>query len=386
MILDFLKLSVCDLARANLEVFYSKQKRIIDDRVHLTAAIEWLIRSIEKSGTNGSSKGYTFGLGWRPPYPETSGYIIRTLVAIGETRDKSYLKKAQDIGDWLLSIQSDNGSVFQGPLGTSRSAGVFNTGQVLLGMNCLYAKTQETRFLKSGIRAGEFLVSCLDEHGCFIRHLFNNIVHAYNARVGWALIELGVLSSRDDFAKSGNQNIHWTIRQQQENGFFLHNNFKKDRPANLHSIAYVLRGILESYFLTGNKDYLDAVLLTTEALLRKYGINKKLRAEIDTSWKNLSSHICLTGYAQLSIILMKVFQINKDLRYLNMALHLVDDLKSYQYLGDRHKNYNGAIKGSFPIYGRYAPLQFPNWATKFFIDALVLKMEVLKDYENSTFK
>ncbi|MGF1595582.1 MAG: hypothetical protein ACFCVK_01410 [Acidimicrobiales bacterium] len=32
----------------------------------------------------------------------------------------------------------------------------------------------------------------------------------------------------------------------------------------------------------------------------------------------------------------------------------------------------GAIKGSHPIWGRYAPLGYPNWATKFFLDALLL--------------
>jgi hypothetical protein len=29
----------------------------------------------------------------------------------------------------------------------------------------------------------------------------------------------------------------------------------------------------------------------------------------------------------------------------------------------------GGIKGSLPIYGSYSPLQYPNSATKFFIDA-----------------
>ena len=28
--------------------------------------------------------------------------------------------------------------------------------------------------------------------------------------------------------------------------------------------------------------------------------------------------------------------------------------------------------GSFPVWGRYAPLQYPNWATKFLADALML--------------
>ncbi|MBC8072612.1 MAG: hypothetical protein IAG13_30100, partial [Deltaproteobacteria bacterium] len=32
----------------------------------------------------------------------------------------------------------------------------------------------------------------------------------------------------------------------------------------------------------------------------------------------------------------------------------------------------GAIKGSHPIWGGYSPFTYPNWATKFFVDALLL--------------
>jgi hypothetical protein len=35
----------------------------------------------------------------------------------------------------------------------------------------------------------------------------------------------------------------------------------------------------------------------------------------------------------------------------------------------------GAIPGSFPIWGRYEPFAFPNWATKFFCDALMIEQE-----------
>ena len=33
----------------------------------------------------------------------------------------------------------------------------------------------------------------------------------------------------------------------------------------------------------------------------------------------------------------------------------------------------GGIKGSQPVWGRYAPMSFPNWATKFFVDAMWLR-------------
>jgi hypothetical protein len=39
-------------------------------------------------------------------------------------------------------------------------------------------------------------------------------------------------------------------------------------------------------------------------------------------------------------------------------------------------NVRGAIAGSYPIYGRYERLKYPNWATKFFVDALLMLAEV----------
>jgi hypothetical protein len=34
----------------------------------------------------------------------------------------------------------------------------------------------------------------------------------------------------------------------------------------------------------------------------------------------------------------------------------------------------GAIAGSAPIWGRYSMFEYPNWAAKFFADALMLKL------------
>ena len=48
-------------------------------------------------------------------------------------------------------------------------------------------------------------------------------------------------------------------------------------------------------------------------------------------------------------------------------------MKSTQDICSRNKNIRGGIKGAYPIYGWYAPFSFPNWAAKFFIDALMLE-------------
>jgi len=35
----------------------------------------------------------------------------------------------------------------------------------------------------------------------------------------------------------------------------------------------------------------------------------------------------------------------------------------------------GGIAGSWPIWGAYSRFEFPNWAAKFFADALMLNMD-----------
>ena len=48
-------------------------------------------------------------------------------------------------------------------------------------------------------------------------------------------------------------------------------------------------------------------------------------------------------------------------------------LKRTQSLTSRDPGVRGGIKGSFPVYGDYGKARVLNWATKFFIDALLLE-------------
>jgi hypothetical protein len=48
-------------------------------------------------------------------------------------------------------------------------------------------------------------------------------------------------------------------------------------------------------------------------------------------------------------------------------------LKSLQDCTTANRNVRGALKGSHPIWGGYLFGTYPNWATKFFMDALLLE-------------
>ena len=61
-----------------------------------------------------------------------------------------------------------------------------------------------------------------------------------------------------------------------------------------------------------------------------------------------------------------------DLR--DNARRAIAFLKENQQLDNPDPIVRGAIAGSRPIWGRYSMFEFPNWAAKFFADALMMDL------------
>jgi hypothetical protein len=139
----------------------------------------------------------------------------------------------------------------------------------------------------------------------------------------------------------------------------------------------VLQGLIEIHCISGRASYLAAVRRAAERIVSVYGAKRYLASEIGENWEFLARHLCLTGYAQLAIVFFRLYGLDGDKRFLDVGLNLLDDVAATQNVMSPAKPYYGGIKGSFPIYGRYATLQYPNWATKFFIDALLAKRRAL---------
>ncbi|MFN0217660.1 MAG: hypothetical protein ACKVP4_02475 [Hyphomicrobium sp.] len=350
------------------------------DRVpeeNLGAAIGWLMKSIEACDGHASSKGYRFMKGWMPPYPETSGYIIPTLLALERQRkDGTFADTASAIGIWLTQIQRPDGGFSGGELGLQTEPDVFDTGMILLGFNALIKRGDHDHFLRPGRMAAEFLVGSMDDSGCFVRNMSHNIVHAYNVRAAWALMAYGSLTDDRQLIDRAADCAMWTIAQQNEHGFYLKNNFKPGGNANTHGTAYVMRGLLQIHYLTADERILSSVCRAADKVCELYERRSWIAAELGPQWEYLSSHICLTGYAQLSIVLYRLFVVTRKPHYRNTADRLLEAVARLQSLDAPGAPWHGAIAGSFPIYGRYAPLQYPNWATKFFIDAILAQRAV----------
>jgi hypothetical protein len=377
MLAHFAVESVRDFFRVTFPI-QKTSDRLRDDQVHLEAAVAFITRSIEQGKGRASSKAYKVGKGWLPPYRETTGYIIPTLLDLAEHLKRPGLAStAERLGEWLSEVQEPCGGFIERDLRQDTKPIVFNTGQILHGFNALILRRGRQDLVPYARRAGDFLVSSADETGSFVRNEHYDMVHAYNVRSAWALLTSGRLLGEKTYENVALANADWTVGQQTAEGLFLNNMFQPGWNANTHGIAYVLQGLIEIYHISGRESYLAAVLRTAQRIVSVYDAKRHLASEIGENWEFLCSHLCLTGYAQLAIVFFRLYGLEGDKRYLNIGLHLLDDVAVTQDVTSLRKPHYGGIKGSHPIYGRYAPLQYPNWATKFFIDALLAKQGAL---------
>ena len=113
-------------------------RRDISIEVGVREALGWLerARDYSLSEDSGVARHYSLVSGWSASYPETTGYIVPTLIAEGRARgNEVLLARARKMLDWLVSIQMPCGAFQGSTVDTSNVVPVtFNTGQILLGL------------------------------------------------------------------------------------------------------------------------------------------------------------------------------------------------------------------------------------------------------------
>jgi hypothetical protein len=346
----------------------------------LDAGVAWLERTHDATGRRGSSKGYSLLHGWLPAYPETTGYVVGTLLAASERRGRPDLAaRATEMADWEIEVQEPDGGIMEGQVGTvPRRSVVFNTGMVMHGWLDL-VRRGERRYEEALGHAAQFLVRGLRADGTWNPAIeYSGIPHTYNSRVSWAMLRWALHAGDEDTREAAERQLDWTVRQQRDNGWFDNCVFKPGMGPSTHGIAYTLRGLLESHALLPDEErgWLAAVERTSEVLIRRMEVLGGLPANYDAEWRPTASHTCLTGCVQLGGVWLRLFQLNGDARYLSAGLKAVE-LGAARQERLPLPEINGALAGSFPAWGRYAPLQYPNWATKFMVDSLALREECL---------
>ena len=350
-----------------------------EHEVHLQGAIDWLCRAQDvrdgQSDAGGVSAGWSFEDGWLPGYPETTGYIIETFLAAAEILKRPELiERAIRMIDWELSIQLADGA-FPGHFGEAGSQPViFNTGQIMHGMVAGYTQLGRDDCLQAAVQAGHWLAQQQDDDGCWRKFEHNAVPHVYNTRATWALLATGLLAGDELLVAGARRNLDWALTQQTANGWFACNAFTPERSPFTHTIAYAIRGFLESGVLLGEQRYLLAAVTAARAMANAQRQDGSLAGTYKDGWVADASYCCLTGLAQMSLNWIRVAQVTGEDSFRLSAKAGIDYLKTTQKLSSHNAAVRGGIAGSSPIWGDYSRFEYPNWAAKFFADALLMDL------------
>jgi hypothetical protein len=342
----------------------------VEDSIH--AALGWLSAAQDVTGYGGFSRAYSLAGGWEMPYPETTGYIIPTLLAChSRFPELKLVGRAERAGSWLAEIQFDSGAICSKQWHAHNTTpSVFNTGMVLHGWVSLLERGLEDRLQEAARKAVSWLVAQQEADGAWARAAFNSVAHTYYTMVDWALLRYAALSSDPRAQESAVKNLDWTLRQQRRNGWFDRCWFNAGDAVTTHTLSYTTQGLVESGQLLGEREYIEAAERATTPLLLHFETAGKLAGAFDENWHPTVAWECCTGNAQTSLVWQTLGQITGDRKWIVTATKLNRRLLQYQKVNCRVLGINGAIPGSWPIDGGYDSLAFPNHAAKFYIDAM----------------
>jgi len=359
--------------------------RRFDDRHHLEAAAGWLARAQDATGDGGIAGRYRLDRGWTASYPETTGYIIPTFLALeSEGGLVGFRDRARRCAEFLLGVQLESGAFPGLEITENRERpSVFNTAQILNGLVAWHRASGDDRALAAAHRAANWLVDTQDADGAWRVHLYGSgRPYTYMAHAGCWLAEFGEYVGHDRSLRAAGRHLEWVLGHVDEKtGWIDDCGFEEDQAARravTHTIAYTIWGVLLTSRILNHTRGLDVARTAATAIARRLELSRWLPGKLDANWKGAAPFGCMTGNAQMALIWLEFHRLESDPTLLSAACKALDLVKRAQPMMSSNPGILGGIPGSDPIWGDYITLAFPNWAPKFFIDALMAKRRALQ--------
>ena len=345
------------------------------------AALDWIGAAQDHSASRdgGIARHYSLVAGWGASYPETSGYIVPTLLRGQPGRPTApHRERARAVLNWLVAIQLPGGGFQGGMIGQTPVVPVtFNTGQILIGLASGVAELGDT-YRASMRGAADWLVSTQDADGAWRRNptpFAEAGEKSYETHVAWGLFEAARVDPDRGYGEAASRNIRWALTKQRPNAWFADNCLTDPARPLTHTIGYALRGLIEGYRFSGDQEFLDAALRTANGAMSALAPNGFLPGRLRRDWSGAAQWACLTGSVQLAHCWLMLYQITGNAKFRDAAR------KANAYVRSRVRvtgapEVRGGVKGSFPVDGEYGQFEYLNWACKFFIDANILEQEI----------
>jgi folate-dependent phosphoribosylglycinamide formyltransferase PurN len=360
-------------------------RRGLTDEDHLRAAARWLAAAQDSQSDGGIAGRYQLGRGWTSSYPETTGYIVPTFLALSRALPQAgFRQRAERAVQFLLSVQLPEGGFPGLEIADNQvTPSVFNTAQILHGLTAWHRETGDEEVRIAAERAVQWLVGLQDPDGAFRRYAYEDRVSTYSAYLACRLAEWGDQAADRAALAAASRHLNWTLTHRRPNGWIALAGFDEEQhqadEAFTHTIAYTIAGILSTAETLGRSDGIAAAAAAAERMARRLELSRFLPGLIGGDWRGRSRYACLTGNCQMALIWFRLHSLSRNLRLVNAALKAIDLVKLAQPMRNPNPGLFGGIPGSDPIHGSYIEGAVPNWAAKYFIDALLEKRRVLSE-------
>ena len=347
----------------------------------LDANLAWLAAAQDCSASSdgGAARDYSLIRGWRASYPETSGYIVPTLLAYAQldgVDTRLWHARAERMASWLASIQFASGAFQGGRIDSKPVTPVtFNTGQILFALVAA-SRALDPSYQVPMRAAADWLVATQHADGAWHSNAspFVKVPQAkvYDTHVAWALLEAARIVPERGYADAALANVAWALDYQAENGWFAQCCLDRNDTPLTHTLGYALRGVIEAARFTGRADLLDAARRTADGLQGALGADGYLPGRLRRDWRPAASWACLTGTAQVAACWLLLADLTGEDTYRDAAFRANAYVRRTVRLTGA-QSVRGGVKGSHPISGGYGQYEYLNWAAKFLADSLLLE-------------
>jgi folate-dependent phosphoribosylglycinamide formyltransferase PurN len=305
------------------------------------------------------------------------------LALESEARLPGYRARAQRCIEFLLGVQLPSGAFPGLEIAENRDQpSIFNSAQILNGLTAWHRETGDETTLRAARRAAEWLVDIQDDDGAWRKHLYGSgKTYTYMAHAACWIAEFGDHVGDARYLEPARRHLEWVLAHVDDaTGWIEDCGFEGPpgtRDAVTHTIAYTIWGVLFMSRILRHERGLSVARRAAHAVARRVGVSKWLPGRLDAAWKGTATYSCLTGNAQMALIWLELHRLEGDPALVSAAFTALDLVKRAQLIRSSEPGLRGGIGGSDPLWGTYIHLAVPNWAAKFFIDALLAKRRTL---------
>ena len=315
-------------------------------------------------------------------YPEITGYFISTMRFLYEhEKNEKFVKLAKASSNWLIQLYEKHGGIIQG---ISRQgvpqklAYSFDTGICSKGLLDCFAITKEEKFLESAKKLNQWILNETIENNGFVKptknlqtNEFEEDTNVWYKRSGCLHIKLTIpllqqymITKNESLLETATKIADSISAYQNDDGsIFLHTDSKI---INLHTMCYALEGLIHTYMITRNEDYISRckkAITWCDQQVQDDG-------SIDL-WFN-SKHHSKSSYPIAQLIRLKILVAKLDGSSLDETVRRLESfLLSLQAQNDDTK-INGGFYEEFnkSVFGWKKTLKVNSWASMFSLQAL----------------